>query len=524
LDDVTREALRLLEEAQTGGAARALAAAEAVLRERTGELVDGPASLHFARAVALYARGQLGDAIAATDLMLVAADREGSTGWRSSGLSLRAIMRLQVHDHEITDGDVEAALHDLVAAEAAVRDGEPDPVVAGNAYTGIGLGYQQLRLYELAVPQYTAAYEASCRIREPNGNPAMWLVNLTVLHLQWALELYQVRQGTDAEKHTAEAELFALRAADEAAGPDAETWRLNALLYAACAQADREDPTAALVDIRHYLDLLETRLPTAVLLFCRPFHAVAASRSGRPAEALQIIEAAVALAARTPETEWLVTASLHRTHAVLLANNGSAEAAAGLQYGDILAAALWRQRQRALHAARTMQSFETLRSQHDMATRAAVTDPLTGISNRRGFDHLVRALTVRGGAGAAQPIAVLLVDVDRFKEINDRLGHAAGDDALRKVTDALTGSVREGDTVARLGGDEFAALLPNAEPSIARRVAQRMVEAVDRLGLWGATVSVGVASGSAHTIRDTIARADQAMYEAKRSGGNKVGG
>jgi diguanylate cyclase (GGDEF)-like protein len=524
MDDVTRQAVRLLEEAQTGAAARVLAVAETSLRERTGELVDGPAALHFARVVALYSLGDLHASIAAIDIMLVAADREGSTGWRSSALSLRAIERLQAGKHEVTASDVEAALHDLVAAEAALRDGEPDPVVAGNAYTGIGLGYQQLRLYELAVPQYIAAYEASCRIAEPNGNRAMWLCNLAILHLQWALELYQVGQDIEAEKHTAEAEQFALRAADESAGPDAEIWRLAALAYAACSRADRDDPVGAAVDIARYLgQMVAHGMPAPVLLFCRPFHAVAVSRAGRPAEALKIIGEAVEAAAAAPETEWIVTAALHRTHAVILTGNGSTDARAGLLYGDMLAAALWRERQRTLHAARTMKSFDALRRQHETAARAATTDPLTGLTNRRGFDDLVRTAANRHEVNADSPVAVLIIDMDRFKEINDTLGHTAGDDALRQVTHALSGSIRDGDALARLGGDEFAALLPDTEPGAAHKVAQRMVDRVAALNLNGTTISVGVAGGPARAICETIAFADRAMYEAKRSGGNRVG-
>src|SRR5205814_4870497 len=99
-----------------------------------------------------------------------------------------------------------------------------------------------------------------------------------------------------------------------------------------------------------------------------------------------------------------------RTHAVLLANNGSVDARAGLKYGDVLAAALWRQRLRTLHAARTMQSYDALRGQHEVARRAATTDPLTGVSNRRVFDDLVVNLSARIGAAADQVITVLIID------------------------------------------------------------------------------------------------------------------
>ncbi len=163
MDDVTLRALRLLEEAQAGGAAQVLAEAVAALREPTGELRDGPAAMHFARVVALTRLGDLRAAIAAADLMLVAAERENSAGWRSCALSLRADRRLRLGDQDIAEYDIEAVLRDLVRAETALLAGEPDPVIEGNARTGLAIGYAKLRLYELAVPQFQAAYETTCR-------------------------------------------------------------------------------------------------------------------------------------------------------------------------------------------------------------------------------------------------------------------------------------------------------------------------------------------------------------------------
>ncbi len=524
MDDVTLRALRLLEEAQAGGAARVLADAESTLREPTGQIRDGRAAMHFARVVALTRLGRLPAAIAAADLMLAAADREDSAGWRSCALSLRATRRLRLGDQDIAEYDIEAVLRDLVSAEAALLAGEPDPVIAGNAHTGIAIGYAQLRLYELAAPQFEAAYDAACRASYPdNGNRAMWLCNLAELNLMWALELYQVGQVAEAEKHTTVAEEYAVRAAAEASGPKAEVWRLSALLYAACSRADRQDPAGAASDIPRYVALLQTlglQEQHQELLLCRPFQAVALSRSGRPDEALRVIEAAVA--SLSPDTDWLVSAALHRTHAVLLTTNGSRDAAPGLTYGDALAELLWRQRHRWLHTAVTMQSYDVLRWQHEQAERAAQTDPLTGVANRRGLDNFVRTLAAPGGT-AADPVAVLTVDIDRFKHINDSLGHATGDDVLRTVAQMLTASVRKGDFVARLGGDEFVAILPAADAVTARQVAQRIVEAVAGLPAWQARVSVGAASGSAYAIEESLAHADRAMYAAKRAGGNRVG-
>ncbi len=523
MDDVTLRALRLAEEAQAGAAAQVLAVAEETLRGSTGAMCDGPSAMHFARVVALTRLGDLRAAIAAADLMLAAADRECGVGWRSCALSLRATRRLRLGHQDIAEFDIEAVLRDLVSAETALLADEPDPVILSNARTGIAIGYAQLRLYELAAPQFQAAYEATCRAAYPdNGNRAMWLCNLAELNLLWALELYQVGQVAEAEEHTTVAEKHALRAAGEASGPKAEVWRLLALLYAACSRADRQDPTGAAADIPRYIALLQTsglEEQQQELLLCRPFHAVALRRSGRPGEALRVIEDAVA--SLSPDTDWLISAALHRTHAVLLSANGSPDATPGLTYGDALAELLWRQRHRWLHTAMTMQSYDVLRWRHEQAERAAQTDPLTGVANRRGLDNFLRQLAAPDTA-ADPVVAVLAVDMDRFKHINDSLGHSTGDDVLRAVAQVLTTSVRNGDFVARLGGDEFVAILPGADSAAAREVAQRTVDAVAGMTAWRANVSVGVATGPAYSLAQTLTHADSAMYAAKRAGGNQA--
>jgi diguanylate cyclase (GGDEF)-like protein len=518
MGDMTRRAARLLEEAQTGSAVQARATAEALLSGRTGELADGPAAMHFVRVVTFIVQGDLRAALAAVELMLHAAERDGNVGWRACALATRASERLRLGEADIAEYDIEAALRDLAEAEVALAAEDSDSVAAVNARVGIAVGYRQLRLYELVGPQFEAAYELSTRVPEQNGNLAMWLGNLASLHLEWALELYQVGLGAEAEKHTAEAEAYALRSADDACGPDAGAWRESALLMAACARADRDDPAGAASDIEHYLRLLEARgLSSAALAYSRPFHGVAVSRAGCPAEALRIMEAAVA--DLPPDAEWLIVAATRRTHAVLLAGYGSEDARAGLVYGDTLAAALWRERQRNLHAAGTLQAYEKLRMRHEQAAQAAETDALTGVANRRCFDRTMEALRTAAG-GAGQPVAVLLVDMDKFKGINDALGHAAGDAALRSVATALSSQLRDGDLVARLGGDEFGVLLPGADPADAAGIAERMVRAVRAIPDCAATVSIGVAGGPAHVLPETLVSADQAMYRVKRAGGD----
>lgn len=158
---------------------------------------------------------------------------------------------------------------------------------------------------------------------------------------------------------------------------------------------------------------------------------------------------------------------------------------------------------------------------HDALTERATTDALTGLANRAAF---TQALEVALADDAQQTVSVLFVDMDAFKEINDRLGHQAGDQVLREVATRLRRASRPGDVCGRLGGDEFAVLLPGADARAAAEVAQRVAAAV-RAPLRRAgdvvvplSASVGCATAVGGTEPEVLLRrADAAMYEAKRA-------
>ncbi len=142
-------------------------------------------------------------------------------------------------------------------------------------------------------------------------------------------------------------------------------------------------------------------------------------------------------------------------------------------------------------------------------------DSLTDLLNRRGFR---RVLDAHMGAGEHEERgAVLLLDLDHFKALNDLSGHRAGDEMLRSVARVLDSSLRGGDTVARLGGDEFAILLPRADVTQARATAGRLVEAIDRQGI-SASVGVAMIGTTMRTPDDALVAADLAMYDAKDAG------
>ena len=149
----------------------------------------------------------------------------------------------------------------------------------------------------------------------------------------------------------------------------------------------------------------------------------------------------------------------------------------------------------------------------------AATDPLTGCSNRRAFLGRLEA-----AMGERTPTVVCLVDLDGFKGVNDRGGHAEGDRVLQQVTAALTAAVRGSDTVARLGGDEFAVLAEVTAVLPAADLAERLRQAVAFVGQHcGVTASVGVTEVvPGDDVHDLLFRADAAMYRAKTAGGNRV--
>jgi diguanylate cyclase (GGDEF)-like protein len=158
---------------------------------------------------------------------------------------------------------------------------------------------------------------------------------------------------------------------------------------------------------------------------------------------------------------------------------------------------------------------------------AAAIDPLTGMLNRRGFSEACTRVIERE-ALAGRPVTVLIFDIDHFKGINDRFGHAAGDELLKLFATLVAGTLRISDMSGRIGGEEFAALLPcSLEEGVIAAERVRVAFATAGItvedGPVDTTVSVGVAGGPAGTeLEVLLAAADTALYQAKRGGRNRV--
>lgn len=175
--------------------------------------------------------------------------------------------------------------------------------------------------------------------------------------------------------------------------------------------------------------------------------------------------------------------------------------------------------------------IEALRAELDDARREAHTDALTGLPNRRAFDERMKLLAADAVANG-QPLALLLVDIDHFKSVNDRHGHPVGDALLRRTASTIKGALVDDAMAARFGGEEFAVLLPNTSAALAFDLAEKIRLAVAaqsfalrstgaRLG--SITVSLGLAT---HEVGQDVAalveRADTALYRAKKEGRNRT--
>jgi diguanylate cyclase (GGDEF)-like protein len=153
-------------------------------------------------------------------------------------------------------------------------------------------------------------------------------------------------------------------------------------------------------------------------------------------------------------------------------------------------------------------------------------DSLTGLANRALFTVRLEAALERVGRTGC-PVAVLVVDLDDFKPVNDKLGHRAGDLLLNEVAIRLTNCARDTDTVARIGGDEFGILVEESSPEAVAVVAERVVRAIaapitvagEVVGV-GASVGVAIDRGDGHRADELLHDADSAMYVAKKQGGS----
>jgi two-component system cell cycle response regulator len=174
---------------------------------------------------------------------------------------------------------------------------------------------------------------------------------------------------------------------------------------------------------------------------------------------------------------------------------------------------------------------ERLRSTYEISLSMALTDSLTGLYNRRYLEVHLEKLLLKNQE-SKKSLAVLLVDIDHFKQVNDKYGHNIGDEVLKIFSQRLLGNLRSFDLVARLGGEEFAVILPDVSEQRAWMVGERLRSSISDVPFVVAghaegisiTTSIGAAliDHNQHTKHEVLERADKCLYEAKKGGRNAV--
>ncbi len=179
----------------------------------------------------------------------------------------------------------------------------------------------------------------------------------------------------------------------------------------------------------------------------------------------------------------------------------------------------------------SLQELDKIRNHLATAEERSRTDALTGLANRHALDDFLRAAQMRAMENG-RPLSILLIDIDHFKDFNDKFGHQFGDQVLRLIAKLLKDGLRSDDLAARFGGEELVGVLPGADVKVARAVAERIRNAIANRQvtrrstgevLTGVTASIGVAQfAPGETLVTLFERCDRALYAAKRGGRNRT--
>jgi diguanylate cyclase (GGDEF)-like protein len=498
--------------AQSGSPTEAAADIRALLDELGTEPTYQRAAAEYVRGVAAHYTGNADEALDAVAACIEVSRAIDEPGWEANAITLRIVTLIRTG----RGGD---SVDDLVAAEHALTR-TTDQGLIGWAHTGLGYAYDLLRLFELCIPHFEKAVRVDTDPLDLPESDAIDRLNLAESNLRWAHEME--RLGDPAYDEQIRGRRTAARRwageAMDVIGRDGlrDYWPVAGRLWLAASDEDT-DPAGAVEILRDCRDEVHKLGDPELTAIAGAYLARAYAALGRTDDALQAADRAVA--DLPPTADPPVEALVRHTAVHLAADAGDPGAVAGLQYARSIARGWWAERLRGLYAVRTALASHELSIRHDAEWRAAREDPLTGVGNRRALDERMAE-----AATAGQPVAVVAIDVDDLKAVNDEHGHAGGDDLLQTVARLLTEQCRADDVVTRIGGDEFVVVLDDPGDRGAVELVARIRRAATRVAAstaepWSARLRLSIghaATTEGFEIGRLLAEADTRMYADKR--------
>ena len=413
----------------------------------------------------------------------------------------------------------EQANRDLARAVALLEVAEGGALERGSAYVDCGLAYRQRELWELEEEMYAHAAAVLPECEEPLLVRPLILNRLEVsVHAASSLREMDEQDGLRQL-----ARRVASTAGDESRVRPNEVFgveeRVARHLLARLVDEPPLEQSVAL-DLALAADDYPNEQQHGMLRLADALHS---AERGDWDEVTAQTAAAMALFEGDVGPPIVAITLRLATQAAIA--KGSEGAISVMAYADWSARRRWDARLQLLAAARASLEAEQLRVERDEHAHHAHIDELTGLENRRGYTRHAERLRAKQSTGA---MAVLVVDVDAFKAVNDTFGHIVGDAVLVQVAKVLSAGIRSGDLVARLGGDEFVVLLEGLDADAAQRRAADMMERLTRVD-WPAmapgldvTISIGLAAGHSNDPQPFLVRADEALYRTKSRGGGGI--
>jgi diguanylate cyclase (GGDEF)-like protein len=435
----------------------------------------------------------------------------GSPALQAIALGLRAVAAAAT-------GETADLIADAARAVALLDDEDQSALDRSVGYVIAGAAFNSLRLWELVDEFYGRALEFGPESRASHQTAAV-AINRVLVRLEWALSAVEFgddERATDLLTRVLEAVPAAL------AEPMPELWHCD---VRTCA-----DVASLLLggcEVDTYLSRLDEHRRS--LLDCADIEALPALEAATVLALWQSGQREAALAGVGGLMSTVPSASsgarsfpLWVRAKVLAEADPSAATAAQLDHSRELGRLVRQSRLSVLAAARAQIHIERRRREHEALSRAVETDALTGLRNRRMFEAWLREPSRDAGLSTA----LMLIDIDDFKEVNDTFGHDCGDQVLRMVADLMASAIRAGDVAIRHGGDEFA-LLIEGEQLLDSTVLERadQLSAAIAAAPWSqvatglaVSVSIGVGLSAFASAAELYKIADAALYRAKRNG------